>query len=99
MPRILDPSTDKPASPQLLNFAVDEIPPAQKPDPHRGLLRCADVFGARRIIGCCGLAGQDSPNLVCSGCGIEVATKERDCWTDNLVSLIATAVSEDRLSE
>lgn len=54
---------------------------------------------ARRVNGCCGLAGQDGPNLVCSGCGVEVATKESDCWTDNLVALVATAVSEDRLSE
>ncbi|MFD8417726.1 hypothetical protein ACFV2Q_39415, partial [Streptomyces sp. NPDC059650] len=50
---------------------------------------------ARRLSGCCGLAGQDGPNLVCSGCGLEVATKESDCWTDNLVALATAAVSED----
>ncbi|MFY4722698.1 hypothetical protein [Streptomyces sp. LaBMicrA B280] len=50
---------------------------------------------ARRLTGCCGLAGQDGPNLVCSGCGLEVTTKKSDCWTDNLVALAATAVSED----
>lgn len=43
--------------------------------------------------GCCGLDGQGGPNLVCAGCGTEVATKESDCWTDNLVALIAAAVS------
>jgi len=49
---------------------------------------------ARRLGGCCGLAGQEGPNLVCSGCGVEVATKESDCWTDNLVALIVAAVTE-----
>ncbi|MCX2948142.1 hypothetical protein [Lentzea sp. NEAU-D7] len=47
---------------------------------------------ARRRNGCCGLDGQDGPNVVCAGCGAEVATKESDCWTDNLVALIAAAV-------
>ncbi|MEU2791662.1 hypothetical protein [Streptomyces sp. NPDC007100] len=51
---------------------------------------------SRRASGCCGLAGQDGPNLVCGGCGVEVATKESDCWTDNLVALIATAVTDGR---
>lgn len=47
----------------------------------------------RRSGGCCGLDGQGGPNLVCADCGAEVATKESDCWTDNLVALIAAAVS------
>ena len=51
----------------------------------------------RRLNGCCGPAGQDGCNLVCSGCGAEVATKESDCWTDNLVAVVAAAVSEDSL--
>ncbi|MEU6351915.1 hypothetical protein ABZ896_21645 [Streptomyces sp. NPDC047072] len=42
----------------------------------------------------CGHAGQDGPNLVCVGCGVEVATRESDCWTDNLVALIAAAVTD-----
>ncbi|MFF2353558.1 hypothetical protein ACFVVL_27710 [Kitasatospora sp. NPDC058115] len=42
--------------------------------------------------GCCGLDGQDGPNLVCVSCDADIATKESDCWTDNLVALIATAV-------
>ncbi|WP_224282312.1 hypothetical protein [Streptomyces sp. LS1784] len=49
----------------------------------------------RRLTGCCGPAGQDGPNLVCSGCDAEVATKECDCWTDNLVALIAATVVEE----
>ncbi|MEV6976072.1 hypothetical protein [Kitasatospora sp. NPDC093806] len=47
---------------------------------------------AGRRNGCCGLDGQDGPNLVCAACGAEVATKESDCWTRNLVALTATAV-------
>jgi hypothetical protein len=47
---------------------------------------------SKRRNGCCGLDGQDGPNLVCAGCGAEVATKESDCWTDNLVALMAAAV-------
>jgi uncharacterized protein YlaI len=45
-----------------------------------------------RLAGCCGLHGQDGPNLVCADCGAHVATKESDCWTDNLVALMAAAV-------
>ncbi|MGA5469989.1 hypothetical protein ACPCUK_14465 [Streptomyces arboris] len=47
-----------------------------------------------RLSGCCGIAGQDGPNLVCAGCRVDVATKESDCWTDNLVALIAAAVTD-----
>ncbi|MFE2046610.1 hypothetical protein ACFXAZ_38010 [Streptomyces sp. NPDC059477] len=66
----------------LLIFHPDDVPgTALHPD-------------SRRLSGCCGLAGQDGPNLVCSGCGVEVATKESDCWTGNLVALIASAVAE-----
>jgi DNA-directed RNA polymerase subunit RPC12/RpoP len=54
---------------------------------------------ARRLNGCCGLAGHDGPNLVCANCGADVATKECDCWTDNLVALIAEAVIEERAVE
>ncbi|MYV51841.1 hypothetical protein [Streptomyces sp. SID3212] len=46
---------------------------------------------SRRLSGCCGVAGQDGPNLVCGGCDVEVATKESDCWTNNLVALIVAA--------
>ncbi|WP_281157074.1 hypothetical protein [Streptomyces sp. HYC2] len=46
----------------------------------------------RRRNGCCGLDGQDGPNLVCATCGADVATKQSDCWTQNLVALTAAAV-------
>jgi hypothetical protein len=53
---------------------------------------------SRRLVGCCGIAGQDGPNLVCGGCGVEVATRESDCWTDNPVALIATAVTDEPMA-
>ncbi|MFB7878548.1 hypothetical protein ACFC06_25155 [Nocardia sp. NPDC056064] len=59
------------------------------PDDVPGTTRHAD---SKRCNGCCGLDGQDGPNLVCLGCGVDVATKESDCWTDNLVAVIAAAV-------
>ncbi|MDX2592833.1 hypothetical protein PV343_11270 [Streptomyces sp. WI03-4A] len=66
----------------LLIFHPDDVPNmVSHPDRHR-------------LSGCCGPAGQDGPNLVCTGCGAEVATKEADCWTDNLVAVITSAVME-----
>ncbi|MFF9363789.1 hypothetical protein [Streptomyces griseoluteus] len=71
----------------LLIFHPDDVPgTVLHPDP-------------QRVSGCCGLAGQDGPNLVCGRCGVEVATKESDCWTDNLVALIAAAVTDGRTTE
>lgn len=59
------------------------------PDDAPGTSRHPDLS---RRKGCCGLDGQDGPNLVCAGCGVDVATKESDCWTDNCIALIAAAV-------
>jgi hypothetical protein len=61
------------------------------PDDLPGSVRHPD---ARRRAGCCGPSGQDGPNLVCGGCGAEVATRESDCWTGNFVTLIAAAVTD-----
>ncbi|GJF23663.1 hypothetical protein SHO565_42270 [Streptomyces sp. HO565] len=36
----------------------------------------------------------DGPHLVCGGCGVEVATKESDCCTGNLVAVIVSAVTK-----
>ncbi|MBB5963795.1 hypothetical protein [Planomonospora venezuelensis] len=41
----------------------------------------------RRRTGCCGLDGSCGPNLVCAGCGSELATREADCHTQNQVTL------------
>ncbi|MET7300367.1 hypothetical protein [Embleya sp. NPDC005575] len=67
-------------------------------DATRFILHPDDVPGTAlhpdsgRSVGCCGLDGQDGPNLVCSRCGTDVATKQSDCWTDNLIALIAVTV-------
>jgi hypothetical protein len=46
----------------------------------------------RRRGGCCGLDGLDGPNLVCAGCGSDLATKQSDCWSQQQVTLIPAAV-------
>jgi hypothetical protein len=46
-------------------------------------------YGRRN--GCCGLDGQDGPNLVCD-CGAEFATESSDCWTAQVVRLQPAAV-------
>jgi hypothetical protein len=62
------------------------------------LLNPDDIVGIEphpdlgRRNGCCGLDGLDGPNLICAGCGAEVATKQVDCWTQPLVTLLASAV-------
>ncbi|MGA4837761.1 hypothetical protein [Streptomyces sp. G45] len=37
--------------------------------------------------GCCGPDGLDGPNLLCRGCGAEVATEQTDCWVEHLVAV------------
>lgn len=34
----------------------------------------------RRLGGCCGMAGNNGPNQVCT-CGAEIGTLQADCWT------------------
>ncbi|NLU66175.1 hypothetical protein [Streptomyces sp. HNM0574] len=69
------------------------------------LLAPADVRGLRltadrrRRNGCCGLDGCDGPNLLCAGCGAEIATRRSDCWTPQQVTLHATAVTRTRVLE
>ena len=36
---------------------------------------------AKRLNGCCGLAGCDGPNILCRECDSEVGTMRSDCWT------------------
>src|SRR5262245_47757162 len=38
-----------------------------------------------RLNGCCDLDGLDGPNMVCTGCGKEVATAKLDCWMPHAV--------------
>ncbi|WP_405656611.1 hypothetical protein [Streptomyces sp. RK9] len=48
--------------------------------------------GPGRQNGCCAPDGLDGPNLVCAGCGAEVATRKTDCWQEHLVAVIPEAV-------
>lgn len=51
----------------------------------------------RRLNGCCRLDGCDGPNLVCAGCGAEIATEQSDCWVSwHDVRLDPAAVVEHR---
>ncbi|NUP14846.1 MAG: hypothetical protein HOZ81_01825 [Streptomyces sp.] len=99
----LQESQASPASDHLLDHRIADPRVAQGTyainyDATLFILHPDDVPGtalhphSRRRGGCCGLDGQDGPNLVCADCGAAVATKESDCWTDNLVALIAAAV-------
>lgn len=69
--------------------------------PHTGVfvLNPEDVPGVAehpdrgRLNGCCGLDGLDGPNLVCDACGAEVATRQSDCWSQQLIALVPDAVA------
>jgi hypothetical protein len=39
------------------------------------------VDNAERLGGCCGLSGQNGPNMRCRKCKAEVGTKQSDCFT------------------
>jgi hypothetical protein len=52
------------------------------PDNVDGAERHAD---SRRWSGCCGPSGLDGPNLICSGCKVEIGTQESDCWKPHFV--------------
>ncbi|WP_141722282.1 hypothetical protein [Micromonospora haikouensis] len=74
-------------------FGPPYVPTTADPQVHvsdgpRGtiLVNPNDVHGLgphpdpSRRKGCCRLDGLDGPNLVCRGCGSEVATEQSDCW-------------------
>jgi len=62
------------------------------PDDVRSLRLHPDLT---RLNGCCRLDGLDGPNLVCEGCGAEIATEQNDCWvTWHDVRLEPAAVTE-----
>lgn len=84
----------------------DGLPPlvprgAYAVSPHSGafVLHPDDVSGTvehpdrGRLSGCCGLDGLDGPNLVCSACGAEVATRRSDCWGQQVTALGPDAVT------
>lgn len=41
--------------------------------------------------GCCGPDGLDGPNLLCGGCGAEVAIQQTDCWLEHLIAVAPEA--------
>jgi len=57
--------------------------------PRSVLVHLGDVRGVgrhpdrSRLSGCCDLDGLNGQNLVCAGCGLEVATQRSDCWVSS----------------
>lgn len=75
---------------RLGEFAIDLPGFIVHPDDVAGTDRHPD---AMRWIGCCqGPAGGAGPNLVCSRCGAEVATRQADCYTQDQVVFEPSAV-------
>lgn len=66
-----------PDNPQVLVSAGPRGTVLVHPDDVLALRRHSD---RRRLNGCCRLDGLDGPNLVCAGCGAEIATEQSDCW-------------------
>ncbi|GAA1416951.1 hypothetical protein ACFQZ4_49875 [Catellatospora coxensis] len=78
--------------PKLLVSAGPALTILVHPDDVRGLRLHPDP---RRLNGCCRLDGCDGPNLVCAGCGAEIATEQSDCWVSwHDIRLDPTAVTE-----
>lgn len=59
------------------------------PDDAVGMLLHPD---ASRLGGCCGISDMGGPNLVCAGCGVDLATHQADCYGLNQITLVADAV-------
>lgn len=66
-----------PDNPQVLVSAGPRATVLVHPDDVVDLRRHPDPG---RLNGCCRLDGLDGPNLVCGGCGAEIATEQSDCW-------------------
>lgn len=66
-----------PGNPRIVVSAGPKGTVLVHPDDVLGLRRHPDP---RRLNGCCRLDGLDGPNLVCGGCGAEIATEQSDCW-------------------
>jgi hypothetical protein len=76
----------EPFGPPYVPIAVDSRILVSDGSRDTIVLSPADVRGVerhrdrQRLNGCCGLDGTDGPNLVCAGCGAEIATEQSDCW-------------------
>lgn len=68
-----------PDNPRVLVSAGPRATIVVHPSDVLGLRRHPDP---RRLNGCCRLDGLDGPNLVCGGCGAEIATEQSDCWVN-----------------
>jgi len=66
-----------PDRPQVLVSAGPRATILVHPDDVVGLRHHPDPS---RLNGCCRLDGADGLNLVCGGCGAEIATEVSDCW-------------------
>jgi hypothetical protein len=42
--------------------------------------------------GRCGLDGLEASNLICAGCGSEIATQQSDCWSQQQITILPNAV-------
>jgi hypothetical protein len=71
------PYEPSPHSPQIHVPAGPRATVLVHPDDVQNLSRHPDPS---RLNGCCHLDGLDGPNLVCTGCGAEIATEQSDCW-------------------
>lgn len=71
------PLEPMPDNPQVMVFAGPRGTILVHPQDVLGLRHHTD---ASRLNGCCRLDGLDGPNLVCAGCGAEIATEQSDCW-------------------
>jgi hypothetical protein len=75
---------------QLSEFILDLPGFIVHPDDVTGVEQHPDIM---RSTGCCqGPSGTDGLNLVCMGCGTEVATRQADCYTQDQVALEPAAV-------
>ncbi|GAA1637709.1 hypothetical protein GCM10009733_038530 [Nonomuraea maheshkhaliensis] len=80
-------------------YAANHRPGEFSGEPPGLVIHPGDAMGTRlhpdasRITGCCGINTQGGlPNLVCEGCGAELAVHQADCYTENQVTLVAEAV-------
>jgi hypothetical protein len=82
-------------------YALLIHPNEQVTEPRGCVVHPDDVLGVEqtpnrsRWSGCCGQDGRTGMNVVCAGCGAEVATQQSDCFTQNQVVLDFDATMVD----
>lgn len=80
-------------------YAANLHPDEFSGEPPGLVIHPDDTIGMRlhpdisRLSGCCGINDVDGlPNLVCAGCGAELAVHQADCYGQNQVTLRTDAV-------